>query len=136
MAEEGLRRYDGSPLRFLGLIGDLKSLRRTGWIREGISQPETVAAHMYRVAILTMFAPVGIFGSKSHATSDIHQDGLDKARCILLALCHDMAEAVAGDIPTYENVAPGKHISALTVLRKLTACRNEAPARIGWSSVY
>lgn len=30
-------------------------------------------------------------------------------RCIFLALCHDMAESVVGDIPTYADVTKGKY---------------------------
>ena len=46
-----------SPLPFLHLIGTLKHLPQTGWLRT-IDNPESVAAHMYRVAILAMLAPV------------------------------------------------------------------------------
>lgn len=43
---------------------------------------------------------------------DVWQDGLDIDRCIFLALCHDMAESVAGDIPTYAGVTKGKSASS------------------------
>jgi hypothetical protein len=53
-----------SPLPFLHLMEGLKHLPRTGWLRT-IKNPESVAAHMYRLSLLAMFAPVGsIFLSK------------------------------------------------------------------------
>ncbi len=33
-------------------------------------------------------------------------------RCIFLALCHDMAESVVRDIPTYAGVTKGKYASS------------------------
>ena len=51
-------RLEGSPLPFLHLIEVLKHLPRTGWLRT-IKNPESVAAHMYRLSLLAMFAPVG-----------------------------------------------------------------------------
>lgn len=32
-----------------------KHLDRTGWIRHGVRKPETVAGHMYRMAIMSGF---------------------------------------------------------------------------------
>ncbi|KAL9125650.1 MAG: hypothetical protein Q9217_005174 [Psora testacea] len=78
---------DKSPLPFLHLIENIKRTPRTGWMRF-IENPESVGDHMYRLSLFPLFAP----------------DGVDKERCEFLALCHDMAEAVAGDIPTFAGV--------------------------------
>lgn len=51
-------KLEGSPLPFLHLMEVLKHLPRTGWLRT-IKNPESVAAHMYRLSLLAMFAPVG-----------------------------------------------------------------------------
>ena len=68
----------------------LKRVPRTGWMRT-VKNPESVAEHMYRLAVMCMLAP----------------SGLDVNHCIFLALCHDMAESVVGDIPTYAGVSKG-----------------------------
>ena len=47
------------PLSFLHLTGNLKHLPRTGWLR-AIESPESVAAHMYRLSLLAILAPVGL----------------------------------------------------------------------------
>lgn len=48
---------------------------------------------MYRMSILTMMAPKAI------------QDKLDMLRCCRMALVHDMAEALVGDITPVDNVS-------------------------------
>lgn len=35
----------------------LKDVQRTGWVRSGVPQPETVASHMYRMAMLAFALP-------------------------------------------------------------------------------
>uniref|UniRef100_A0A0N5AS02 5'-deoxynucleotidase HDDC2 n=1 Tax=Syphacia muris TaxID=451379 RepID=A0A0N5AS02_9BILA len=70
----------------LKIIDNLKHLRRTGWVRIGVPDPETVASHMYRMAILAMSVKI----------SDI-----DQLRCIRMALIHDLGESIAGDITPY-----------------------------------
>ena len=50
-------KLDASPLPFLHLMEVLKRLPRTRWLRT-IKTPESVAAHMYRLLLLAMFAPV------------------------------------------------------------------------------
>ena len=34
----------------------LQGLQRTGWVKRGVKQPESVASHMYRMAVISMFA--------------------------------------------------------------------------------
>jgi hypothetical protein len=41
-----------SMLKLCSHIGTLKHLRRTGWVRCNVDQPETIASHMYRMAVL------------------------------------------------------------------------------------
>ncbi len=73
-------------LEFLLEAGKLKHLARTGWKLRGIKNPESVADHSWRLALMAM----------------IFCDGLDKLKCIEMALIHDLLEAIAGDIPPEE----------------------------------
>jgi len=41
-------------LEFNKTIGALKHLPRTGWVRRGVPNSETVAAHSWRVAVLIL----------------------------------------------------------------------------------
>jgi putative hydrolase of HD superfamily len=71
-------------IRLLREAGKLKRTRRTGWVEAGVSGPESVADHSYRVALLSMLL------------SD-HR-GLDTLKAVRMAILHDLAEAVTGDL--------------------------------------
>jgi len=64
--------------------GKLKRIPRTGWVEAGVRDPESVADHSYRVALL------------STLLSD--QAGADTLKALRMAVLHDMAEAVTGDL--------------------------------------
>ncbi|KAF7993991.1 hypothetical protein HCN44_011260 [Aphidius gifuensis] len=69
---------------FMELLGRLKHLKRTGWVLKDIKEPESIAGHMYRMAVLAMLV-------------DNH-DNMDKSKIIQMALVHDLAECIVGDI--------------------------------------
>ncbi|CCX09728.1 Similar to HD domain-containing protein YGL101W; acc. no. P53144 [Pyronema omphalodes CBS 100304] len=79
-----------SPLHFLHIIQRLKTTPREGWRRFGILDGESIADHMYRMGIICMLAP--------------KEEGLDSGRCVKMALVHDMAEALVGDITPVDGV--------------------------------
>ena len=104
-------QWDKSLLPLLELLGELKHVARTGWLRT-VEHPESVAGHTFGVAILAMCAPVSsTFSFQLSMLLKLEQKGLDINRCIFLALCHDMAESVVGDIPTYASVTKGWYTS-------------------------
>ena len=59
----------------------------------GIEDGESVSDHMYRMAILAMVAPTTIASR------------IDISRCVQMALIHDMAESIVGDITPVEGVS-------------------------------
>jgi putative hydrolase of HD superfamily len=82
-----------SPIPFFHLLERLKTTPRAGWKRFGISHCESISDHMYRMSILTMMAPRSL-SSK-----------LDILKCCRMALIHDMAEALVGDITPVDPVS-------------------------------
>lgn len=74
---------------FLTLLQNLKKTKRTGWVRKGVLGPESIADHMYRMGLMAFIST----GS-----------GVDSNRCIKLAIVHDVAEAIVGDIAPSDNV--------------------------------
>jgi 5'-deoxynucleotidase YfbR-like HD superfamily hydrolase len=45
-------------MKVLHEVGNLKRLRRSGWQLKGVPNPESVADHSFRLAIMSLFAPV------------------------------------------------------------------------------
>ena len=79
-------------LEAMHLVGQLKRQMRTGWVRQGVQdRVESVADHMYRMAVLALF-------SEEDAE-------LDVARCVQLAVVHDLAEAEVGDITPFDGIS-------------------------------
>jgi putative hydrolase of HD superfamily len=81
-------------LAVLSDVGRLKTLRRAGWVRAGVPEPESVADHSYRVAVLAL-----LIGPRL---------GLNVDRLVRLALLHDLAEARVGDLTPLNAGSPGE----------------------------
>lgn len=75
-------------LEFLKTVGKSKRLARTGWVREKVKDPESVAEHSFRVGVLAM------------VLSNKLEYKLDKEKLMKMALLHDLAEVVTGDMVT------------------------------------
>lgn len=77
----------------IDLLGKLKDLKRSGWLRKGVIQPESVASHSFGVAFLVLL---------------LAPSGLDKEKCLKMAVLHDIQETVVGDITPYDGVNFGE----------------------------
>ena len=66
--------------------------KREGWRRFGISSGESIADHMYRMSIITMLAPPSL------------SSRLNIPHCTKMALVHDMAEGLVGDLTPIDMV--------------------------------
>jgi putative hydrolase of HD superfamily len=95
-----------SPLPFFHMLERLKTTKREGWRRFEIERygftylprvipqrltiryhsAESIADHMYRMSLLTLLAPPALLPK------------LDLHKCMKMALVHDMAESLVGDI--------------------------------------
>lgn len=102
---------------FLEIISLLKSQKRTGWLDKQLPNPESISDHMYRMGIIAML------------TTD---KALDIGHCLRIALCHDMAEALVGDITPYQGISKEeKHYreqTAMLYLRDLISKFNSNAA--------
>ena len=102
-------------LDFLLLAGLLKTNKRTGWLLRGVTNPESIADHQYRMALAASVAWVR--PSTSAAASPV-----------LVALVHDIAEALVGDFAPHDNISKrDKRVLEAAAIRTLRAC-------LGWSS--
>ena len=80
-------------LSFFSEVGKLKRIARKGWVLRGIKEPETIAEHTFRAAILAWF-----LGEK--------KKGLNIEKLLKIALIHDICEVYAGDTTPYDSILP------------------------------
>lgn len=78
---------------FIAEAGRLKKLPRTGWVESGVPDPESVADHSFRVALIALVLA--------------DERGLDSLKAVRMALLHDLAEAETGDLtPSQKEADP------------------------------
>lgn len=73
-------------ITFFKTIGKSKRLLRSGWIEHKIKDPESVAEHSFRVAMMAM------------VLSNKLGYNLDAAKMVKMALLHDTGEVITGDV--------------------------------------
>jgi putative hydrolase of HD superfamily len=87
---------------FLYEMGLLKRYKRTGWMIAGIDNPESIAEHSFRTAIIGYLLAV--------------MEGADPAKTAALCLFHDTQESRIGDVPSvgkaYVVTAPNPEVTA------------------------
>ncbi|XP_054718679.1 5'-deoxynucleotidase HDDC2-like [Uloborus diversus] len=95
-------------LEFFLLIGKLKHLKRTGWVLREIPECETVAGHMYRMSIMAFLL------DKDACPN------LDRNKCIKMALVHDIAECIVGDLTPFCGISKEeKHMKEKVAMKRL-----------------
>lgn len=78
---------------FIAEAGKLKRLPRTGWVESGVPDPESVADHSFRVALIALILA--------------DERRLDALKVVRMALIHDLAETETGDLtPTQKEADP------------------------------
>jgi putative hydrolase of HD superfamily len=75
---------DEGLAKFFYEVGQLKLVKRTGWWMAGVRDPESVAEHSYRVAVIAYVLAT--------------LEGADPGPVVLAALFHDLAEARTTDL--------------------------------------
>jgi putative hydrolase of HD superfamily len=78
---------------FLIEVGKLKKMPRSGWVINRIKNPESIAEHTFRAAILSWVLAK-------------RKKGINVERLLKIALVHDLCEVYAGDITPYDSVLP------------------------------
>ena len=76
-------------LRFMRLALDLKKIQRQGWIDRGVPNPESSADHSWSLALFAWLLAEG-------------RADLNAERIMLMALVHDLPEALAGDATPFD----------------------------------
>jgi putative hydrolase of HD superfamily len=95
-----------SLLNFFINTGKLKKIKRKGVVFYGVKDPETTAAHTFRMALMTW-----ILGEEKKEKIDIE-------RALKMALVHDLCEVFAGDITPYDGILPKDKKARYEFVRK------------------
>eukprot|EP01006_Ploeotia_vitrea_P001527 TRINITY_DN105014_c0_g1_i1.p1 TRINITY_DN105014_c0_g1~~TRINITY_DN105014_c0_g1_i1.p1 ORF type:complete len:241 (-),score=29.26 TRINITY_DN105014_c0_g1_i1:143-841(-) len=90
-------------LSFFNIVGQLKNTLRTGWVHRKVKAPESVADHMYRMAMMAFIYP---------------DDSIDRNKAIKMSLVHDIAEAITGDLTPWKEVNDSCGLPTLTKQEK------------------
>ncbi len=81
-------------IKFLSELGKLKEMPRRGWVIRDIKNPESIADHTFRVAVMAWVLAV----KKNYK--------LNLEKLLKIALVHDMCEVYAGDTTPYDSILP------------------------------
>lgn len=93
-------------LTFLQIVSLLKTQRRTGWVDHDIFDCESIADHMYRMGVTAMM---------------IKDKTVDTSRMVKIAIVHDIAESLVGDITPFDVVKKDeKHRRELATIEYLS----------------
>jgi len=79
------KEFNGE-LEFLLLANRLKTTPRTGWAVRGVVNCESVADHTFGVAMTAL------------TLSELVPQDLDRGKILTMAILHDLAESVTGDL--------------------------------------
>ncbi len=77
-------------LNFFIEIGKLKRKKRKGWVFRGVKEPETIASHTFRMAIISWLLS--------------RQKKLNVNKILKMSLIHDLCEVYAGDTTPYDKL--------------------------------
>lgn len=99
------------------LLGQVKDLRRSGWLKRDVPAPESDGDHMFSTAFLVLFL-----------ASDY---AVDKLHCLELALTHDLQEIIAGDPTPGEKTEQEKYNSELTAITEISRYL-DMPCLVEW----
>ena len=81
-------------IKFFIEIGKLKGMPRRGWVIRDVKNPESIAEHIFRVAIM------------GWVLADKKDKKLKIEKIIKMALIHDLCEVYAGDTTPYDSILP------------------------------
>ncbi len=104
-------------INFLIEIGKFKKLKRKGWVLRKVKDPESVAAHTFRLALAAW-----ILGKE--------KGGLDEEKLIKMALIHDLCELYAGSITPYDHFWPEDKKKQKELLKTLPRFSKEGEKKL------
>lgn len=109
-------------LRLATRADRLESLPRTGWLVGGVVQPESIAAHIYGVAIVALWI------------ADTIEEDVDVEHVLRTALVHDLAESITSDLPRPVKLLVGRDAVARAERAAFDVIARDAG--VDWGDAY
>jgi len=81
-------------IKFFIEVGKLKRIPRQGWVIREVKDPESIAEHAFRGAIMAWIL------------AEKRNEKLDLEKLLKMALIHDLCEVYAGDTTPYDSILP------------------------------
>ena len=91
-------------LDFIMAVGRLKKMPRLYWLLKEVKNPETVASHMFTLALMAW-----IFDKEKNINIE---------KILKMALCHEMSAVYTGDTTPYDRILPRGRREKREVLRQ------------------
>lgn len=101
----------------------LKALPRTGWLQRGVPKAESVAEHSFGVASLALLVAA-------------HDPSFDQARLLAIAVLHDQAEALLGDLPASARRLLGSEVKHQAEARAMDELFGNLPQGLGLVALW
>jgi putative hydrolase of HD superfamily len=92
-------------IKFFSEIGKLKGMPRRGWVIRDIKNPESIAEHTFRTAIMAW------------VLADRKNKKLNLEKLIKMALIHHICDVYVGDITPYDSILPKNKKARLELLK-------------------
>ena len=103
-------------LDFVIEIGKLKEMSRLYWKLRKVKNPETVASHMFDLALMAW-----IFSQDKK---------IDMAKILKMALCHEMSAVYTGDTTPYDRILPKNEREKKEILKRWPRISKEKKQKI------
>ena len=94
---------------FILQVEELKKEKRKGWKLRKVKTPESVADHSFMVAFITLLL------------AENSKQKLNKQKVLELAIIHDIAESICGDITPYDKKAKNKKQIEENAMQEVTS---------------
>ncbi len=94
------------------VLGEVKALKRSGWIKREVEKPESDGDHQWGLSLLVL-----LYASENKS--------LDLLKCLKLAIVHDIHEFISGDFTPLDDITPeDKYLREATAVVKIAGKLN------------
>ena len=121
-------------------VAALKLLPRVGWLQRGVVVAESVAEHTFGVAMLALLIGdhIGAVAADPGVAGGAGQPGaqIERGKLLAIALLHDLAEALLGDLPASARRLIGADAKRIAERRAIEELLAGLPGGAGYLALW